>query len=62
MSASQQDSTEFRLPTNVKPLHYDLTFKTDLEALTFKGFGIIECVTSPLPLLYDSTTMAIALR
>ncbi|KAG8900325.1 Aminopeptidase 2 mitochondrial [Tulasnella sp. 403] len=35
-------SSEFRLPTNVRPTHYDLTFKTDLEELTFKGFGTID--------------------
>lgn len=33
---------EFRLPTNVKPRHYNLTIKTDLEDLTFEGFASIE--------------------
>ncbi|KAF9050721.1 leucyl aminopeptidase [Hymenopellis radicata] len=27
-----------RLPLNVKPTHYDVTVKTDLEKLTFEGF------------------------
>ncbi|KAF8921527.1 leucyl aminopeptidase [Mucidula mucida] len=27
-----------RLPLNVKPTHYDVTIKTDLEKLTFEGF------------------------
>lgn len=27
----------YRLPTNVKPIHYDITIKTDLESLTFQG-------------------------
>lgn len=29
---------EYRLPKNVKPTHYDLTVKTDLEKLEFDGF------------------------
>lgn len=33
---------EFRLPTNVKPTHYHLTFKTDLDNFTFQGYGVIE--------------------
>ncbi|KAF9036751.1 hypothetical protein BJ165DRAFT_1532853 [Panaeolus papilionaceus] len=28
---------KYRLPTNVKPTHYDVTVKTDLEAETFAG-------------------------
>lgn len=35
---------EYRLPTNVKPAHYDVTIKTDLENQTFEGFVRIECV------------------
>ncbi|KAK0503051.1 leucyl aminopeptidase [Armillaria luteobubalina] len=30
-----------RLPTNVKPTHYDVTIRTDLENLTFEGFVIV---------------------
>ncbi|KAF7777794.1 hypothetical protein Agabi119p4_3866 [Agaricus bisporus var. burnettii] len=33
---------EYRLPTNVKPAHYDVTIKTDLENLSFEGFVRIE--------------------
>jgi aminopeptidase 2 len=33
---------DYRLPTNVRPTHYDLTFKTDLEKEKFWGYGIIE--------------------
>ncbi|KDR73439.1 hypothetical protein GALMADRAFT_72189 [Galerina marginata CBS 339.88] len=29
--------TDHRLPTNVKPTHYDITIKTDLKKLTFQG-------------------------
>lgn len=35
---------EYRLPTNVKPIHYDVTIKTDLEDQTFEGFVRIEYV------------------
>lgn len=34
----------YRLPTNVKPTHYDITIKTDLEDLTFQGFVKVEYV------------------
>jgi len=32
------------LPTNVKPVHYDLTLEPDLEKFTFEGTVIIEYV------------------
>ena len=35
---------EHRLPLNVKPVHYDLTVRTDLEKLTFDGSVVIEYV------------------
>ncbi|KAG5645001.1 hypothetical protein DXG03_007278 [Asterophora parasitica] len=40
MSAVQtgKKDDEYRLPLNVKPTHYDLTIKTDLEKLEFGGF------------------------
>ncbi|CAE6537754.1 unnamed protein product [Rhizoctonia solani] len=34
--------SEYRLPTNVRPTHYDLTIQTDLDALCFKGFQTID--------------------
>lgn len=34
----------YRSPTNVKPTHYDITIKTDLEDLTFQGFVKVEYV------------------
>jgi aminopeptidase 2 len=36
------DPFDYRLPQSVKPIHYDLTFKTDLETLDFWGYAIIE--------------------
>ena len=37
--------SNYRLPTNVRPTHYDLTFKTDLESLKFWGYAVIEYVS-----------------
>lgn len=34
------------LPTNVKPVHYDLTLEPNLEKFNFEGTVIIEYVTS----------------
>jgi hypothetical protein len=45
VSASSAAAPEdFRLPTDVRPSHYDVTIRTDLEKLTFDGFVKIECV------------------
>jgi aminopeptidase 2 len=33
----------YRLPTDVRPTHYDLTIRTDLEKEKFAGFVKIEC-------------------
>ncbi|KAL0581101.1 Aminopeptidase 2 mitochondrial [Marasmius crinis-equi] len=39
MSTSTSNSAnDGRLPTNVKPTHYNLTIRTDLEKLVFEGF------------------------
>lgn len=34
------------LPTNVKPLHYDLTLEPDFEKFTYEGKVVIEYVLS----------------
>lgn len=34
------------LPTNVKPLHYDLTLEPDFEKFTYEGTVIIEYVVA----------------
>ena len=40
--ASQTNGTQwFRLPTDVRPVHYDLTMLSDLERLTFHGVADI---------------------
>ncbi|PCH38764.1 leucyl aminopeptidase [Wolfiporia cocos MD-104 SS10] len=33
---------DFRLPTNVKPIHYDLTIRTDLHASKFQGIVSVD--------------------
>lgn len=35
---SPADPSQFRLPTDLKPTHYDLTVRTDLENSKFDGF------------------------
>jgi hypothetical protein len=37
-SSSSETSDSYRLPTNVKPTHYKVTIRTDLEKLEFDGF------------------------
>jgi hypothetical protein len=37
-------SDHYRLPTEVRPRHYDLTIRTNLEKEKFTGFVKIECV------------------
>jgi hypothetical protein len=38
-------TTDSRLPQNVKPMHYDLTIRTDLEESVYDGTVIVQCVT-----------------
>jgi aminopeptidase 2 len=33
---------EYRLPTDVKPKHYDVTIRTDLEKSRFDGFVVVQ--------------------
>ena len=35
---TSETSDSYRLPTNVKPTHYEVTIRTDLEKLVFDGF------------------------
>lgn len=44
-SATTPPVDPYRLPLNVKPLHYALTVKTDLEALQFEGHVTVESVS-----------------
>ncbi|KAJ7727203.1 leucyl aminopeptidase [Mycena metata] len=39
---SEFQENKYRLPTNVKPLHYDLAFWTDLKSLEFGGLANID--------------------
>lgn len=43
-----KDPSEYRLPTNVKPTHYDVTVRTDLDKLKFDGFVTVQYVPSDL--------------
>lgn len=40
----------YRLPTNVKPVHYDMTIQTDLDHKAFTGFSSILLRVQSLPL------------
>lgn len=50
-SMTLQGEEKYRLPTHVQPTHYDVTIRTDLEDLTFKGFVKIRCVLYVSPFL-----------
>jgi len=39
------DTDKYRLPTNVRPTHYDLTIRTDLEDLSFDAVVKIKCTS-----------------
>lgn len=43
-TASIENPDQYRLPTDLKPTHYDVVVKTDLEALTFQGVVTARCV------------------
>ncbi|KAJ7187123.1 leucyl aminopeptidase [Mycena filopes] len=40
--SSESQDNKYRLPTNVKPTHYDLKFWTDLKLLEFGGLATID--------------------
>ena len=40
--STTKNPDEYRLPTDVRPTHYDLTIRTDLEKETFDGAVKIE--------------------
>jgi len=60
-SSSQQ---AYRLPTNVKPLHYDVTIQTDLASKSFSGFGsvLLRIQSLPLTSLTFNANKALELR
>lgn len=55
VATTGNNSDQLRLPTNVKPLHYDVTIRTDLEKLEFEGFVKIRqvCYTPSSPTSSD---------
>ncbi|KAF4618596.1 hypothetical protein D9613_009661 [Agrocybe pediades] len=44
----------YRLPTNVKPVHYDLTIKTDLKSFSFQGLVKVD-----IDVLEDSSSIVL---
>ena len=62
MSTAAAEDSKFRLPTNVRPTHYDVTVQTDLEKLTFSGFVKIKCVHSPASIRNSLTSPALTSR
>lgn len=52
-----EDKDEYRLPTNLKPVHYDITVRTDLEALAFDGTVKIEYVCLSSELMFTVLTL-----
>ncbi|SJX60857.1 probable AAP1-alanine/arginine aminopeptidase [Sporisorium reilianum f. sp. reilianum] len=52
MTDASDASKWFRLPRNVVPTHYDITLKSDLEALQFSGTAVID-----LDVLEDTTSI-----
>lgn len=44
-TAVNENPDQYRLPTDVKPTHYDVVVKTDLEKLTFQGVVKARCVS-----------------
>lgn len=47
---------EYRLPTDVKPSHYDVTIRTDLDKLKFDGFVIAQYVADIMALSTEPDT------
>jgi len=41
--SSKKAIDHYRLPTDLRPRHYDLTIRTDLQKENFSGFVKIEC-------------------
>jgi len=42
MSVSPEDISKFRLPVDIRPTHYTLIIKTDLQSKKFQGYTSIE--------------------
>ena len=48
-AAAPPNPNGYRLPTNVKPTHYDVIIKTDLENSTFNGKVKVRYALSAIP-------------
>ncbi|KAI0789033.1 hypothetical protein BC629DRAFT_1582206 [Irpex lacteus] len=54
-------AADFRLPTDVKPKHYDVTVRTDLEKLTFDGYVIthLEVLKETSKIVFNSSKLTL---
>lgn len=46
---SSDAQVDYRLPTDVKPTHYDLVIRTDLKQSKFDGVVKVQCADKRLP-------------
>lgn len=49
----------YRLPTNIKAAHYDITIKTDLKDLTFDGIAKVRYASVAIPIIHSSNVASL---
>ena len=57
-----EDLSQFRLPVDVRPTHYSLTIKTDLEKKVFQGYVVIEYERLALTIYFIDLVTASSLQ
>jgi hypothetical protein len=53
------DPNHYRLPTDVKAVHYDITIKTDLKDLTFDGIAKVRYASAVIPIIHSSNVASL---